>query len=122
MALVYTAQTSEGDPTSVAALVTALLGGGTGLFVKGYMDGNGVARDFLPAAISQRAHGDNASVWFPQVSQKTAVLSSPGTSDNAGPIKLYLTAETADGVQSSSPMTVLLDRFATVITVTGTFA
>lgn len=121
MSLAYTAQTTEGDATSVASLVTTLLGSGTGLYVKSYMDGNGVARDFMPAARAQAANGDNASKWFPQVGQSTAVLSSPGTSDNAGPIKLYLTAETADTVQGSSPMTVVLDRFATVVTVTGTF-
>lgn len=121
MSLSYTAQATEGDASSVNSMVTTLLGGGTGLFVRSYMDANGVARDFMPAALAQATSGDNASKWFPQVGQSSAVISSSGTAHD-GPIKLYLTAETADTVQGSSPMTVLLDRFATVVTVTGTFA
>ena len=121
MALSYTAQATEGDASSVNTMVGTLQGSGTGLYVRSYVDGQGRGRDFMPAALAQAASGDNASKWFPQVSQSTAVLSSSGILHD-GPIKLVLTAETADTVQSSSPMTVYLDRFATVVTVTGTFA
>jgi hypothetical protein len=119
MALTYAAQSTEGDAASVNTMVTTLLGSGTGLFVAGYVDGRGVGHSFMPSVINQATAGDAVSKWFPQVAQSTAVGSSSGTLHD-GPIKLVLTAEAADTVNGSSVQTVVLDRFATVITVTGT--
>jgi hypothetical protein len=120
MALTFTAQATEGDATDFASMLTTLKNSGTGLYVAGYVDGRGVARNFIPQVMEQATAADNATKWFPQVSASSAIVSSPNASDNAGPLKLVLAAETADTVLSSSVMTVILDRFATVITVTGT--
>lgn len=120
MALTFTAQTSEGGATAVAAIVTTLLNSGTGLFVAAYMDGEGRCHTFIPSAIAQATASDAVSKWFPQVGQLTAVVSSPGTSDNTGPVKLYLTPGTSDVINSASPQYVVLDRWCVITTVTGT--
>lgn len=121
MALTFTSQQTQGDPTAVNSLISTLLGGGTGLYVASYMDASGHCRSFMPSVMGQETAADNATKWFPQVNAATAVLSSSGTAHD-GPIKLVLTAETADVVNGSSPLTVYLDRFANITTVTGTFA